>query len=140
MFTNNMNIEASVFLFLQIQLFQLLFAWLLPLLTEFENHRYQANYYNSYLWKQFLFQSVNQFLPFLHMVLNRAALVEVQWRLILYQILLAITAILTIAWSWAKQRFWDAADIGRSFEEAQSKRSEFRITQQIDAMTWPRDL
>jgi hypothetical protein len=43
---------------------------LTPILIDFENHEYQADYYNSYLWKQLLFQSVNRYSGFVYLAVK----------------------------------------------------------------------
>jgi hypothetical protein len=66
-FEGHMNLAASVCLSLQIKIFEFIYNSALPFWLEFENHKYQSAMYDSYLWKQMLFQSVNYYTAFLYL-------------------------------------------------------------------------
>jgi len=65
------NIAASVFLSVQIKIFELIFNVLGQHLNNFENHKYQVSDYTSYLRKQFLFQFVNNYTAFFYLALKQ---------------------------------------------------------------------
>jgi len=64
LYDGHMDIVASICLALMIQVFTLLFNSIVDVMNNFENHKYQADYYSSYLRKLFIFQFVNQFSAF----------------------------------------------------------------------------
>merc|ERR1719382_450556 len=70
-FQDDMNVVASVVLALTITVCSMLYNVLVPILTDWENHKYQSSYYNSVLWKQFLFQSVNRYFAFFQLAVKQ---------------------------------------------------------------------
>merc|ERR1719375_16580 len=93
-FQGSFELVASICLSIQMLILQTVFNAMIPLLTEFENHKYPSEYFNSYVAKQFLFQSVNRFFPFLYLVARRphtdAELAILQRQLMLNQFLLSM--------------------------------------------------
>jgi hypothetical protein len=68
-FEGKMGTVASVLLAVQIKVFGAIFNWIAVKITNYENHKYQDGYYNSFLWKLFLFEFVNNYSAFFFMVL-----------------------------------------------------------------------
>jgi len=71
-FDGKMGLVSSVMLSIQIKVFELLFTFLATYLTEYENHKYEADYHNSLLWKIFLFNFVNNYSAFFFMTVRNA--------------------------------------------------------------------
>merc|ERR1719262_364156 len=92
----------------QIKIFE--FSWnsIAPWLTEFENHKYPNDFYNSYLWKSFLFQAVNSYAAFMYTAVNLrftksgcppgGCLPLLRTQLILIQIILSMSHVATIVY------------------------------------------
>jgi len=54
-----------------IQVFTQTFNWMAEALTVAENHKYQQDFYNSYLCKMFIFQLVNQYSAFIYIAVKQ---------------------------------------------------------------------
>eukprot|EP00931_Biecheleriopsis_adriatica_P118417 TRINITY_DN93830_c0_g1_i1.p1 TRINITY_DN93830_c0_g1~~TRINITY_DN93830_c0_g1_i1.p1 ORF type:complete len:883 (-),score=191.19 TRINITY_DN93830_c0_g1_i1:47-2695(-) len=152
-FAGNMNIFASICLSVQIIVFQAVYNALVELFLDLENHKWQADYYNSYLWKQFGFQCVNRYAPFFFLMLRGsktgcatpdACLAVLQRQLVTTLVVLSICEIVTavIAAAKAKALLWkeerDLEQMGlqhkRSFVEEQAKYATYRIREQVESM------
>jgi len=72
LFADRMNLVAAVCLSIQIKIFEVVFNHLVDDVTDFENHKWAAHHYNSYLWKMFLFQAVNNYSAFLFLAVKQA--------------------------------------------------------------------
>jgi hypothetical protein len=68
-FEGHMGVVSSILLSLQIKFFGWLFLKVARMLTNYENHKYQDGYHNSFLWKLFLFEFVNNYSAFFFMTL-----------------------------------------------------------------------
>jgi len=66
-FEGKMGTVASVLLAVQIKVFGAIFHWIAVKITNYENHKFQDDYYNSFLWKLFLFEFVNNYSAFFFM-------------------------------------------------------------------------
>merc|ERR1719224_2004 len=64
LFHGRMDIVASIMLAIMIQVFQFVYNNVAEISTKMENHKYQVDFYGSYLMKLFIFQFVNQFSAF----------------------------------------------------------------------------
>ncbi|CAK0798638.1 unnamed protein product, partial [Prorocentrum cordatum] len=62
---------ASAGLSLQIVCFSLLFEVLCRSMTEWENHKHQSSYYDSYLWKHCLLNMVNHYTAFFYLAIKQ---------------------------------------------------------------------
>merc|ERR1719335_433327 len=69
-FEGRLTPASTLLLLAQIKLFE--FAWnaITPALTEFENHKYQWSFYDSYLWKNFTFQAVNSYSAYFYIAMK----------------------------------------------------------------------
>jgi hypothetical protein len=70
-FGGEMNLVASMGLSVMIKVFELAYNSLMVMLNEWENHKWNAEYYNFWLWKQFSFYVVNYYSAFFYMALFR---------------------------------------------------------------------
>mmetsp|Transcript_5159 Transcript_5159/g.11153 ORF Transcript_5159/g.11153 Transcript_5159/m.11153 type:complete len:964 (+) Transcript_5159:651-3542(+) len=70
-FEGSMDASASIWLSIMIVFFQQVYNLIVPRLTEWENHKHQSEYYNSYVFKQFLFESVNRYCAFFFLALKQ---------------------------------------------------------------------
>jgi hypothetical protein len=96
---------------MQMKVFELTWNYMAPILTQFENHKFESTYHNSFLWKHFLFRFVNAYGTFFYVAVNlrytkagcpeRGCLVLLREQLIIIQILHSISNIIfTIALSY----------------------------------------
>jgi len=65
------SLIASSTLSVMIKVFELIYGRIVRFLTDLENHKHEDSYYDSYLWKQFLFQTVNRYAPFFYLAINQ---------------------------------------------------------------------
>lgn len=72
MFEGKMGPVSAIILSVIIKVFQIIFQLLVKQLVEFENHKFAEDYFNSYLWKLFLFEYVNNYSAFFFMTLRGA--------------------------------------------------------------------
>ncbi|CAK0798637.1 unnamed protein product, partial [Prorocentrum cordatum] len=70
-FSGNLGMLASAGLSLQIVCFSLLFEVLCRSMTEWENHKHQSSYYDSYLWKHCLLNMVNHYTAFFYLAIKQ---------------------------------------------------------------------
>mmetsp|Transcript_6067 Transcript_6067/g.13437 ORF Transcript_6067/g.13437 Transcript_6067/m.13437 type:complete len:951 (+) Transcript_6067:93-2945(+) len=66
------NIWISSYLAIQMLVLEYAYDYLAGILTNWENHRTHEAHYNSLLWKQAIFQSVNHYYPFLHLIIQQS--------------------------------------------------------------------
>merc|ERR1719160_915149 len=59
-----------IVLMIQMQVFQAAWNAITPILTEYENHKFQYSFYDSYLWKNFLFQAVNSYSAYFYIAVK----------------------------------------------------------------------
>lgn len=157
-FDGRMDLVASICLAAMIQVFQFIFNKMAESLTKAENHKYQYDYYNSYLRKLFIFQFVNQYSAFFYIAVKQQytedgcpkddciQLLKMQ----LSMTLLLCTAVSLSQVVLASGKVWltlyledremrkglkEGEEIPtRSYLEEQSKYEEFRIRAQIEGM------
>lgn len=156
MFEGRMDIYASICLSLQIVFFGLIWNELTPVLTEWENHKYQNTYYDSYLWKQCLFQAVNNYSAFFYLAVKQrytsagcpegGCLIVLRMQLIMSLIILAGCAIAQVLLSgvlvsfalWQEDSKIEQASkdekFMRYYTEEQSKLTDYRLREQIQSM------
>jgi len=153
MFEGRMDVTASICLSIQIVVFGVIFSILTPILTDWENHKYQNTYYDSYLWKQILFQTVNSYTAFLYLSVKQrhtaarcppgGCMVVLKKQLLVTLIILSVSRIaeVIIASYVVKFKLWlEAYQMGdmsvkRFYTERQSKLATYRLREQIQAMT-----
>lgn len=70
MASTGVNVLASLILALQITLFEKLYNFVVVSLVELENHKFNSDYFTSLLWKQFIFQSVNNYSAFAYLAIR----------------------------------------------------------------------
>merc|ERR1719409_404859 len=63
-FMEDQSVTTSILLACMMKVFEVVFKVVVKLLNDFENHKYEDDYYNSYIWKAFLFEFVNNYSPF----------------------------------------------------------------------------
>mmetsp|Transcript_12591 Transcript_12591/g.28510 ORF Transcript_12591/g.28510 Transcript_12591/m.28510 type:complete len:941 (-) Transcript_12591:107-2929(-) len=66
------NIWISSYLAIQMLVLEYAYDYLAGILTSWENHKTHSAHYNSLLWKQAIFQSVNHYYPFLHLIIQQS--------------------------------------------------------------------
>jgi len=66
------NVYVSSYLAVQMLLCEYAYDYLAGVLTDWENHKGHAEHYNSLIWKQAIFQSVNNYYPFLHLIMQQS--------------------------------------------------------------------
>lgn len=156
-FEGHLTLKASILLVIQMKVFEVWWNAFTPVLTEFENHKYNATYFNSYIWKNFGFMAVNKYGAFLYLAFKlqhskagcpdghcvamlQGLLINVQFALFL-----ASTASLMVNSYWMKFILWyefykyrkatdgeEPPDRPRSEEEA--RMPPFRKEDQINLM------
>eukprot|EP00929_Paragymnodinium_shiwhaense_P012618 TRINITY_DN11_c0_g1_i1.p1 TRINITY_DN11_c0_g1~~TRINITY_DN11_c0_g1_i1.p1 ORF type:complete len:911 (-),score=216.67 TRINITY_DN11_c0_g1_i1:96-2828(-) len=157
-FEGHMDLGASLCLTIQIKVFEFLFNAVVPKLVDIENRKYHTNYYNSYLWKNFLFQSVNSYSAFFYLAVKQrytergcppgGCVSALHDQLCITQVILSISAVVEVLIAslivkgriWWEDRSYRTANDGqeppeRSFSEEQAKFSEYRLREQINHMT-----
>jgi len=159
LYDGHMDIVASICLALMIQVFTLLFNTIVSAMNDFENHKYQTDYYSSYLKKLFIFQFVNQFSAFFFIAIkqqytdfgcpNSDCIMLLRNQLSMTLCLLVIMRIFQVALSSVKVKlimWWELRTLQkelqdsnrelpvRGFVEEQAKYDEFRIREQIEGM------
>merc|ERR1719491_595460 len=67
LFDGQVTLTGAVLLAIQIKVFELLFHAMATRLTELENHKFQRDWYDSFLWKKFIFYAVNSYYPFFYL-------------------------------------------------------------------------
>lgn len=70
-FDGQMDIFASICLVIMIKIFQFTWDRVSMTLTNFENHKYMAEYHDSLLWKQVIFQFVNNYWAFFYLAVKQ---------------------------------------------------------------------
>jgi hypothetical protein len=151
MFEGKMNALSSILLSINIKVSELIFARMVVFLTDFENHKYQEDYFNSYLSKYFGFQFVNNYSAFLYLSStppsgpSAQALHSLRGQLSSAIIVLAVCSIIEVGLSALKVKFnlWnehrEMTKAGkeyrwRSSAESQAKFREYKVREQIDTM------
>jgi len=66
------NVYVSSYLAIQMLVCEYAYDYLAGILTDWENHKGHAEHYNSLIWKQAIFQSVNNYYPFLHLIMQQS--------------------------------------------------------------------
>eukprot|EP00747_Dinoflagellata_sp_TGD_P111252 gnl/TRDRNA2_/TRDRNA2_171176_c9_seq6.p1 gnl/TRDRNA2_/TRDRNA2_171176_c9~~gnl/TRDRNA2_/TRDRNA2_171176_c9_seq6.p1 ORF type:complete len:940 (-),score=124.95 gnl/TRDRNA2_/TRDRNA2_171176_c9_seq6:162-2981(-) len=149
---------SSICLSILIKIFEFTWNYLVVVLTEFENHRLKESYYNSYLWKQFLVQSVINYLAFCYIAVRQnwteagcgegSCLSLLRLQLTMTLGILSLCRMGQVLFSSVMVRFslWyetyklqqqlgkDREVAKRSFAEEQSKYAEYRIREQVEGM------
>eukprot|EP00747_Dinoflagellata_sp_TGD_P090853 gnl/TRDRNA2_/TRDRNA2_164860_c0_seq1.p1 gnl/TRDRNA2_/TRDRNA2_164860_c0~~gnl/TRDRNA2_/TRDRNA2_164860_c0_seq1.p1 ORF type:complete len:930 (-),score=135.81 gnl/TRDRNA2_/TRDRNA2_164860_c0_seq1:109-2898(-) len=149
-----MSITAAVVLAMQIKVFELVYNLLAEALTNFENHRFSTSYYNSYLWKQIFFQSVNYYTPFIYLVVMQprteagcppgGCLASLRLVITITLVVICICRIgqvLVTAYMVKFKLYWEnrllerqGQSIKRSFAEEQAKYGQYRTREQVEDM------
>lgn len=70
-FEGSPGLFASIVLTVMIVVFQQIYNLLVGMLTDWENHKYQSTYYDSYVFKQFMFECVNRYWPFFFLAIKQ---------------------------------------------------------------------
>lgn len=95
-----------------IKIFQCIFQFVVKGLTDFENHKFQEDYFNSYLWKLFLFEFVNNYSAFFFLTIKNSwmeegtnGLEEPQKQVSMTLMLLALCSIMQVPFELVKVQF-----------------------------------
>jgi len=145
----------STILAIQIKIFEMVYDRISKIFLYFENHEYAEGYCRSYFWKRFVFQCVNSYWPFMHIVLVRGfdpqqcpdehcfGILREQ----LIETLLQLTAMrlfalamsgakvkATIAWVYAKSEGEDLDKAAQSEAEKQAIHGTFELLDQMDTL------
>jgi len=140
-----------------IQVFTQVFQAMVQKITVRENHKYQKDFYESFLMKTFIFQFVNQYCPWFYIGVKqqftthgctltgdcvgmlKAQLPVTLMCLVMMRIVLVIVAAVKVKVAlWLERRQMVAAGLPPpvySFVEEQSKYSKFGIRDQVEAMS-----
>jgi hypothetical protein len=112
LYHGRLDLVASIMLCLQIKIFEAIWNSIAPWLTEFENHKYPNDFYNSYLWKLFLFQAINSYAAFFYTAVQPTAgcpqegcLFYLRTQLIIIQIVLSVSHMASIVFQVHKVDF-----------------------------------
>jgi len=153
-FEGSMSIVSELILSVQIVIFSAIFDCMVPTFLNWENHKWQTAYYNSYLWKQFLFQCVNRYAVFFFLMVRKeksgcadtdACLAQLQSQLSTTLMVLSFVEIAKAAAATVKVKFalwfesWQLARSGREvhkrpYVEEQAKYAEFQLREQVETM------
>jgi len=156
-FDGNMNLVAAICLTIKIKIFEFIWNILCPILTEFENHKYPDDFYNSFLIKQFMFGFVNNYWAFLFLAIKQkftatgcpdgGCLLAVRKQLVITLAILSACRILQVLIEALLVKFslwWEdralKKELGveeipkRSFVEEQSKYADFGVQEQVQNM------
>merc|ERR1719174_3107042 len=139
-----------------IQVFTLIYNTMAEALTVAENHKYQEDFYSSYLKKMFIFQLVNQYSAFFYMAVNQQfteagcpnddcvwllqkSLPMTLAVLAVLQFVQVIVGTLMVKFNlWLEGYFMEKAGKERpvyGYVEEQAKYGQFRVREQIEVMT-----
>jgi len=156
LFSGRMNIAASICQAIMIQVFTQIYNILAEKLTLGENHKYQDDFYTSYLQKMFIFQLVNQYSAFFYMAVkmqftprgcpNDDCVGVIQQTMpITLLVLCAMQFVQVLVGTWiVKLTLWyekyqmvheGTEEIVYSYVEEQSKYGQFRVREQIEVMS-----
>jgi hypothetical protein len=144
-------------LVINIKIFQTIFRFLTRWLTNFENHKMHEDYFNSYLWKLFLFEFVNNYSAFFFITVRNSwlkeeecpegdCLHEAQMQVTMTLCLLTICSLMQVPYElirlklkflyedWLYRRKYKKEPRARSFIEEQSKFLTIDDTYEVQMM------
>lgn len=151
-----MPIGAIVVQAIIVQSFTIFFNWMAEALTNAENHKYQENFYNSYLSKMFIFQFGNQYSAYFYIAVKqqfttlrcqnddcvgvmRQQLPPMLMFLAIMRVVQVVLATLKVEyklWKETQDYIREGGEVpDYCFVERQSKFDKFRIREQIEVMT-----
>jgi len=146
-FEGDLNLTASICLSVMVAVFGLVFNAFVPILTEWENHKVQSTFYDSYVFKKFIFEAVNRYsamacpsggcMAALHKQLWMTLLILSCIRI--FEIILAGVMVRVKLWLEDRTMKKEAEEVEhqeapkRSFAELQSKFAESRMQEQIES-------
>lgn len=139
-------LASSLVLTVQIKVFEFLYDSIAQVLTDLENHRHHESHYDSYIWKQFIFQSVNHYLGFFYLTMKQSQTREgcpdnnclgmLQKQMSMSFAMLSLCRIAHVAVYTLKVKYrlskWKERCSDASFAEEQSKYNEYRVRDQIE--------
>jgi hypothetical protein len=155
-FNGRLGFAASICLSIQMKIFEIAFNKLSLVLNKFENHKYNTSYYDSLLWKRFLFSFVNSYCAFFYIATMQRFTrrgcrrggchhaLRVQLTMTLMMVSMIRIAMVVVQSAYVRARLWYAERQAkaehngplpkRTFMEEQYQYSEFKIVEQIDYM------
>jgi hypothetical protein len=156
MFEGRLNLFASVCLTIQIKLFELVYNKLSLVCNEFENHKFASDFYDSLLWKRFLFGFVNSYWAFFYIAVKQrftergcragGCFIDLRNQLRMTLVILCLLSIfMAVAQAaWVQVTLWyherkvsreySGPAMKRSFIEEQSNYIDFGLVSQINMM------
>jgi hypothetical protein len=115
LYEGRMTFNVVVVVSLQIKIFEYIWNTIAPKLAEFENHKHQNDYYDSYLWKHFLFQAVNSYCAYFYIAMNLrftprgcppgGCLKALRQQLMIIQVIISVSSVVDLAWKAYKVEF-----------------------------------
>jgi hypothetical protein len=156
-FHGRLTMISGALLAINVKIFDVMWRALIPFLIEFENHQYSHTYFDSYIWKTFAFQSVNNYCAYFYiafkmqhhpeqcpdgdcMAMWQVLLIGVQLLLIACDIMLLIASSYKVKFVlWYEVYQYKKANNGkeppdRARCEEEAKMNPFRAEDQIDMM------
>lgn len=139
---------SSLFLTVQIQVFESMYNHTVERLVELENHKTIDDYYRSYVRKQFIFQSMNAYSPFFYLTMKQSmseegcgdqdCLVQLRQYMAMSFTMLSVCRTMHVGIAAMKVRRrlnkWRASKAWHSFTEEQSQYVDFEIRDEIEGM------
>jgi len=157
LFEGKLPLFGTVCLAIQIKIFEFLFHTMSVYLNDRENHKYERDYMNSFLWKKFIFYSVNSYYPFFYLVAIQCSrhlgaadcLITLRKRLIVAMSVLTFLQVLQVYIATVIvdiKMWWEARQLRNtkmyapgnepvaSYEERQAKSAPFKTDEQVEVM------
>jgi len=157
LFNGQVSLTGSVCLAIQIKVFEFIFHAMALYLTECENYKYQKEWYDSFLWKKFVFYAVNSYYPFFYLsVIQGAAqgrcpagdcIMLLRTKLVMTMTILTLLRIVEVVVQTMVLEFkmrWEAYQLRQSgmyaageeplasFEERQAKSASYKLDAQVE--------
>jgi len=147
---------ASIILAVIVMVFTNVFNFMAEAMTIAENHKYQSDYYDSYLKKMFLSNFINQYSAFFYIAVkqqfmpngcltidgipdNCTGMIQRQLPITLASLAVMRLVQVVVATLLVKVKLWWESrgldNVEYAFVEEQSKFGDFRVREQIEVMT-----
>lgn len=144
-FADNMSAAASIVLAVSIQIYQFFYSLFVPMLVEWENHKYEATYYDRIVFMQVVFQFVNNYTAFAYLTVTgnfTVAIMREQLQSSLLILTLSRVATVALYSFMVKLRIWwedyqlkrsgKTHQAERRYIEEQSKFNDLAIPDQVE--------
>jgi len=158
LFHGRMDLVASLCLSINIKVFELVFRPVAVALTNLENHKYEFEYANALIWKNFAFESINYYYPFIYLMvfakyseagcpvvegfgqdciwaLRRQLIGTVFFLVGVYRVVEVFMLYVVARWRLATEdRASDGQPVRRAFMEEQAKYGQYELKDQVETM------